>query len=44
VFPELTTVRGHVVYERRDSGETFGGPVGANVRWLPDQSPSASNR
>jgi dihydroorotase len=33
VFPELTLVRGEVVYERGDDGtETFGDPVGQNVR------------
>jgi dihydroorotase len=32
VFPELTVVRGQVVYERHDDGERFGEPVGENVR------------
>ncbi len=32
VFPELTLVRGHVVYERDADGETFGDAVGENVR------------
>lgn len=32
VFPELTMVRGQVVYERHDDGERFGEPVGENVR------------
>jgi len=34
VFPELTTVRGHVVYERDPAtgAETFGEAVGENVR------------
>ena len=32
VFPELTAVRGQVVYERRGDGETFGGTGGMNVR------------
>ena len=33
VFPELTLVRGEVVYERDpDGSETFGDPVGENVR------------
>jgi dihydroorotase len=31
VFPDLTLVRGQVVYER-DADDTFAGPVGANVR------------
>ncbi|ESS04501.1 MAG: dihydroorotase related cyclic amidohydrolase, partial [uncultured archaeon A07HR67] len=38
VFPELTTVRGRVVYERHDDGtETFGDPVGRNVRTGTDE-------
>jgi len=32
VFPELTMVRGQVVYEREADGERFGDPVGENVR------------
>ncbi len=32
VFPELTLVRGHTVYERDDAGEQFGDAVGENVR------------
>jgi dihydroorotase len=32
VFPELTAVRGRVVYERRGDSETFGGTGGVNVR------------
>ncbi|MEF8782481.1 MAG: dihydroorotase [Haloarculaceae archaeon] len=32
VFPELTMVRGRVVYERNDDGERFGEPAGENVR------------
>jgi dihydroorotase len=32
VFPELTTVRGRVAYERDGDDERFGGPVGENVR------------
>ena len=32
VFPELTMVRGNVVYDARDGEETFGDPVGENVR------------
>lgn len=33
VFPDLTLVRGEVVYERESDGtETFGEPVGQNVR------------
>jgi len=32
VFPELTTVRGQVVYERDGDEETFGDAVGENVR------------
>ena len=32
VFPELTMVRGQVVYEREEDGERFGDPVGENVR------------
>jgi dihydroorotase len=31
VFPDLTMVRGEVVYERRDGEELFGDPVGENV-------------
>jgi dihydroorotase len=44
VFPELTLVRGRVVYERRDGSETFGDPAGVNVRRSTGQPPSASNR
>jgi dihydroorotase len=32
VFPERTLVRGTVVYERDEDGETFGEAVGENVR------------
>ncbi|WP_115862474.1 dihydroorotase [Halorussus litoreus] len=32
VFPELTMVRGQVVYERDEDSERFGDPVGENVR------------
>ncbi|PSQ58428.1 MAG: dihydroorotase [Halobacteriales archaeon SW_9_67_25] len=32
IFPELTMVRGEVVYERRGDDETFGEAVGENVR------------
>lgn len=32
VFPDLTLVRGQVAYERTDEGESFGDPVGRNVR------------
>ncbi|MFB6184258.1 MAG: dihydroorotase [Haloarculaceae archaeon] len=34
VFPERTIVRGHVVYERDGTEETFGDPVGENVRTI----------
>jgi dihydroorotase len=36
VFPELTLVRGEVVYERDPvtGAESFGEPVGRNVREL----------
>jgi dihydroorotase len=37
VFPELTTVRGTVVYERDEQGERFGDAVGQNVRRSADQ-------
>ena len=32
VFPDLTLVRGHVVYEREDGVDRFGAAVGENVR------------
>ncbi len=32
VFPTLTLVRGHVAYDARGDGETFGDAVGENVR------------
>ncbi|PSQ04195.1 dihydroorotase [Halobacteriales archaeon QS_6_71_20] len=32
VFPELTLVRGHVAYDAHGEGESFGDPVGENVR------------
>lgn len=32
VFPEMTMVRGEIVYERSDDGETFGDAIGQNVR------------
>ena len=32
VFPDLTLVRGQVVYKRTTDGESFGNPVGENVR------------
>jgi dihydroorotase len=32
VFPELTMVRGQIVYERDEGGEAFGDPVGENAR------------
>ena len=32
VFPELTMVRGEIVYERSDDEETFGDAIGQNVR------------
>jgi dihydroorotase len=32
VFPDLTLVRGHVVYVGRGERETFGDAVGQNVR------------
>jgi len=41
VFPELTAVRGRVVYERRADGETFGGAGGENVRGPGGQASDA---
>ena len=45
VFPELTLVRGEVVYEREDSTtERFGDPVGRNVRGPSSHQAPADTR